>query len=188
MSAGPQISPPNCQIDVVDSYYQWVKGRVKILNSQRVFGGIVQARDWPFKEASTGQYYLLIEKDAPSPRIASWHSPVYTFSVRWAWLVMGTDLAPTDEAANRGDKYRINVPMQQEILNGCWPGFCEKQLWSITPDPNTNLPVLNSQSYVPSEKLWWTKPVFSEKVDANTGILFSYAQVNISAFAPAIDV
>lgn len=188
MATVPQLAPVDTQTDTLDSFYQYVKQRIESFNVNRQFGGIVSARDWPFKTATPEAFYLMIDKSSPSKNVKSWQSPLYTFSLQWTWLIIGTDVAPTVLAANRGDKYRTNGIMQEEMLNGLYPGFCEKQQYKIQPNPINNQPqVVAVGPYVPSEKLWWDKPNFSEKIDRNTGILFSYGSVRVSSFAPAIN-
>ena len=182
MGSSPQVFP-STQIDTIDSHYQYVKQRILALNQNRVFGGIVEARDWPYKEASDQAFYLAIDRAAPSRNVASWHSPLYTFEIQWVWIILGTDLSPTVQAANRGDRYRISFAMQEEILQGLWPGFCEKQKWAAG---SGDVASVSGTPYVPSEKVWWRRPTFSEKIDRNTGILFGYGAIQLSAFAPAM--
>lgn len=186
MSSGPQVYPGSTLIDEIDSHYEAVKARVLAVNSSRVFGGVVDARDWPFQQAQEGVFYLATDKGEPARSVNSWHSPLYIYTVNWVWLLIGTDIAQNAQQSNRGDRYRTHFQMQQEMLNGCWSGFCEKQKWGVTGSKPDGSAIVTGTPYVPSEKVWWGKPILSEKKDRTTGILFGYAGLRLSAFAPAI--
>jgi hypothetical protein len=185
VNATPQVFPSSTNIDIVDSHYQAVKARVVSANSVREFGGIVEARDWPFQQAIESAFYLAVDRGRPSSHVASWHSPLYTYTASWVWLVIGTDVAPGTQQSNRGDRYRTHFKIQEELLYGLWAGFCEKQQWTTDSNADGSAKLV-ATSYIPSEKVWWTRPQFSEKKDRSTGILFGYAETRLSAFAPAI--
>jgi hypothetical protein len=177
-------------IDFPDSHYQYVKQRIKtLINSARTFGGIVQARDWPPKEFKPTALYLVLGQLLPiysgrQPGSNSWFSPLYDEKFQWAWGLEGIDILPQAQMASRGNKYRTNYQIIQEVLQGMYPGFCEKKQWDI---PNgTDAPQLTGTSYSPPEYIWWKKPVFTDKIDAASGILFSYAVSEFAGFAPEI--
>jgi hypothetical protein len=174
-------------VDTLDSYYQYVKNRVLQVNPDRVFGGIAQARDWPMKEALLDTPYLLDLSDTAVPfgKSVSNYQPSILYRVQWAWLVQGDNIQQNTQAANRGDKYRINMKMKQEIITGHYPGFCEKMQYFVTDDGSGN-PVLSFMEYNPPEFIRFSQPRFSDKQDQNSGILFCSGAVSVSAFAPAI--
>ena len=182
----PSISPFSTMVDWSDSHYQYVKKRIKAVNPFRLFGGIVEAQDWPLKEAQIGAFYMLtttLEPTRPSdgPGSNSWSSSLYGERIQWAWQIIGDDIASNALASNRGNRYRLNGKMIQELLHGHYPGFGEKQQWTMD---NTGL--LQATSYVPKEMLWWTKPRFSDRIDKASGILFGSALTIISGFSPSI--
>jgi len=181
----PSVSPTSSMVDWTDSFYNYVKERVLAVNESRVFSGIVEASDWPSSEVVLESFYLVRQSISPnrpdSPGGNSWSSPLYGEPVQWSWPIMGDDIQPTNIAANRGDRYRKNFAMMQEILQGMFPGFCEKKQFSIDVTGE-----LLSTSYDPKEYIWFTKPVFATKIDKSTGFLFGTASTTITGFAPTI--
>ncbi len=146
--------------------------------------GIVPASDWPSKEIIQEAFYLITSTLDPNrgqgPGTNSWSSPLYGEQIQWAWPIIGDDIAANALAANRGDRYRKHFVMMQELLQGFFPGFCEKQEYSM------NGTVLVATSYVPKEMVWFSKPRFSERIEKTSGILFGSAVSVITSFAPTI--
>ena len=175
-------------VDTIDSFYEYVKGRVQAYNPARQFGGIVQARDWPMKEATIAAPYLLIESDSPVPymKAVSEYQPNMLFKVSWVWMIQGDNIPANAQAANRGNKYRINMQMVQEMLVGLYPGFCLQQQYSITDD-GTGHPLQVAVPYNPVQYVRWAKPRFVDKIDNQSGILFNSGAMSVSGFAPAIN-
>jgi len=167
-----------------------VKQRIKtLINVNRNFGGIVQARDWPPTEFKPETLYMVLGQLTPisgkSPGSNSWFSPLYNEKFQWSWGIIGDDIQSNAQMTNRGNKFRKNYPIIQEVLQAMYPGFCEKKSYNI-PD-GTDSPTLVATSYVPAEYIWWKKPVFTDKIDAQSGILFSYAISEFAGFAPEIN-
>lgn len=183
MSTQPVGAPSNALTadfsDVIDSYYRWVKARILAVNPQRKFQGIIQALDWPFKEAAIETIYLAIATDTPS-RQGTPSSPAYTQRLSWVYLVQGADLRAGQQGPNRS-KYRTNNTIKRELILGNFPQFCERQQWSL--DENENLV---GTSYYPSEGIWWNSITFKDKVDKTSGILFGDGSVSVTSFAPTI--
>lgn len=181
----PSVSITSNMVDFTDSHYNYVRTRILAVNKERKFGGIVEARDWPLKETIPGAYYFLINSAPPNkgqgPGTNSWSSPLYGIQVQWAWTIIGTDIPQNSLMSNRGDRYRKNFAMIQEILQGFYPGFSEKLQFSM------NGLELVSTSYIPKEMVWWTKPRFTDRIDLNTGILFGSAIATLTAFSPDIN-
>lgn len=180
----PSMSPTSSMVDWSDSLYQYVRARILKVNPQRKFGGIVEARDWPLKEPKQDAFYLLTTTLSPNrgqgPGSNSWTAPLYGEQIQWAWCVIGNDIAPDALASNRGDRYRKNFSMIQELLQGHFPGFCEKLQYSM--DGTT----LVATSYAPKEFIWFTKPAFSDRIERSSGILFGSASSVITGFSPTI--
>src|SRR5580692_617895 len=124
--------------DGIDSYYQWVKGRVNAFTTRTVYNtpnnplngvvkGMLSAQDWPPKDIVFDAFYLLVMGDAPIGRQGySAAVPIKFHQVQWVWINKGTDLTQGIRQANRGDKYRTMQTMKGELVNGHFPGFCEK--------------------------------------------------------------
>ena len=179
-------SPPNTNIDALDSHWAYVTARIAVLNPARLFGQVVEAANWPFHQAVDSAFYMSIgNRGKPSATVNSWQGPLYTYSVRWCWQIQGANLTQAEQAANRGSRYRVDLPMQTELLNGLFPGFCQKQMYSVAQGPSGSQFV--ATPYGIYESVWWSKPDFGQKVDANTGILFGFAAVAVSSFAPEIN-
>lgn len=186
MTDGFSTSPPHTLIDELNSHWAYVMGRVGIINPSRQFGGICQARDWPMQKAQDQTFYMSVGDGKPSRSVNSWQGPLYTYAVRWCWIVIGTDLSQTTDAASRGDRYVINMTMQSELLNGLWPGFCQKQQYSIQ-DNGAGVAVLVATPFPMYETVWWSKPDWQQRQDTQTGITFGYGAVAVSGFSPEIN-
>lgn len=183
---GPSISIASSMVDFSDSHYQYVKHRILIVNPTRVFGGIVNARDWPLQETIPEAFYMLTTTLDPNrgqgPGTNSWSSPLYGEHLQWAWTLLGDDIAKNQLATNRGDRYRKQFAMIQEITHGMFPGFCEKLKYSTASASDATLV---GTSYVPKEMIWFTKPRFSDRI--TSGILFGSAVTVLTSFAPEIN-
>jgi hypothetical protein len=183
--ANPAISPIATMADWTDSLYQYVKKRIHAVNPNRKFGGIVEAIDWPLKKAQLEAFYFIKTTADPNRGQGvgtnSWFSPLYGMRVQWAWQIIGDNIQPQAQEANRKDRYRINATMQQELLTGMFPGFCEKQNWNIQPDGS-----VTATSYIPTEMIWFSKPNFGDRIDRGSGILFSSAASIVTSFAPEV--
>ena len=178
-------APIPALIDAVDSYYQWIKSQVLLINPNRKFGGIVEARDWPPKEIDDSALYLTILKDVPtrSPH-QSFYAPLVSDVVAWRWAVQGNNIPQASQQANRGDRYRKNVQIIQEILSASNPGYCAKNQYSVQADVNNN-PVLVATPYSnPPDYLWWTIPEITRKQDRVSSMVWTDAQVQVSSYAP----
>ena len=174
-------------VDTIESFYYWVRSRVLTINSARVFGGIVQARDWPLKVATLEAPYLLIQSDTSVPfaKSVSQQQSNSLLRVQWAWMIQGDNIQANAQSTNRGNKYRINMQMIDEMRNGHFPGQCEKLQYTLTDDGTGN-PLQVVTEYNPPEYVRWTQPRFSDKIDRTSGILFCSGAVSVVAFAPAI--
>lgn len=182
--SGPSTSPTSTMVDWADSHYQYVKKRVLAINPTRVFSGIVQARSWPLEQAVPESFYLLLGNNAPLRGENSWSGPAYSEKIQWAWQIIGTDILSNSQMRNRGDRYRTNFTMVQELLQGMAFGFCEKQQYSISEVNGS--PVLVATSYMPKESIWWKQPVFTDRFERISGILFGYAASEVTGYGPTI--
>lgn len=185
---GPSVSPSSTLVDWSDSLYNYVIGRILAINPTRKFSGIVQARSWPIDRADPESFYLLLGNS--SPLRTQVHTPVsaptYSEKIQWAWQIIGTDIPQNALQRNRGDRYRTNFTMTQEILHGMYPFFCEKLQYNVS-DVNGS-PVLTGTSYVPKEMLWFKEPVFTDRFDKTSGILFGYGASEVTGFGPTFPI
>jgi hypothetical protein len=180
----PSVSPTSSMVDWSDGHYQYVKQRVLAINPDRVFSGIVQARSWPIEQATPESFYLLLGNNAPLKGDNPWSAKAYSEKVQWAWQILGTDIASNAIQRNRGDRYRTNFTMCQELLQGMFPGYCEKLQYSL--EEVNGSPVLVGTSYVPKEMLWFRPPVYTDRFERSSGILFGYAASEITGFGPTM--
>lgn len=180
----PSISPIDSMVDWPDSHYQYVKNRILLINPNRKFGGIATASDWPSAEMIPEALYMILSTENPNrgdgPGTNPWSSPFYGMPIQWVWSIIGTDIPGTSAAANRGDRYRKTFVQMQEMVQGMYPGFCEK--FNYSPNGTT----LIATPYAPKEMIWFTKPRFSERIERTTGILFGSATTTITGIAPSI--
>ena len=151
--------------DGIDSYYQYVKGRVNAYTTRTVpdiangvVAGMLSAQDWPSKDVKLDAFYLLDLGEAPIGKQGySAAVPIKFHQVQWVWVNKGTDLTPGLRQANRGDRYRTMQVMKGELINGHFPGFCEKQTYSLVNG------VWTGTSLVPQEFITWPPIEFHEK-------------------------
>lgn len=168
-------------VDWSDSFYNYVKQRILTKNPDRVFSGIVEARDWPVKEAVPESLYMLTTTMDPKRMPGSWSAPIYSERIQWVWQIRGVDQAQGVQIGNRGDRYRKHFQICQELMYGVFPGYCEKLSYSL--DENNQL---QGTSYIPTESIWFTMPTFSDRVEQSSGIMFGSAVLTISGFPPAV--
>src|SRR5262245_49025796 len=115
-------------IEVIDSYYTYVKQQMGIVDAQQRFGPIIQARDWPQTPPLDSTLYLIVIN--ASPIVPSTPSVMlYAYSVQWIWLVMGNDIQPNERKENRGDRYRNSFSMMKNLRDANFPGYCPKKLF-----------------------------------------------------------
>lgn len=177
-------APIPALIDTIDSFYEFVLANVHVLNPARVFGGIVEARDWPPKSLVPAAPYLAILRDTPTrTKPQSFYAPLMTDIVEWRWALMGDNIPQNAQAANRGDKYRLNVQIMQELLSAHNPGYAMKSQWGVTNDVNNNA-IKVSTPYNPPEPFWWSIPEFTRKQDRQSGMVYTAATVQVSSYAP----
>jgi hypothetical protein len=175
--------------DAVDSFYEYVKGRILTLNPARQIFGIMDAADWPPKSIEFSAFYLLTTSDVAvgSRNTDSAAIPVMAHNVQWVWMILGTDLTTGTSGRNRGDKYRTNMQMKTEILNGLYPGFCQKFTYAsagggaLAPTPSApNGP--GSTEFIS----WPHRPKFMTQVNKDASTLFSTAAVSVTDFTDQI--
>lgn len=151
--------------DGIDSYYQYIKGRVNAFSTRTVpdigtgvVAGMLSAQDWPSKDVKFDAFYLLVLGEASIGKQGySASTPIKFHQVQWTWINKGTDLTPGIRQANRGDRYRTMQTMKGELTNGHYPGFCPKLTWALVNGTWTGT------ALTPAEVITWQPIEFHEK-------------------------
>ena len=141
--------------DGMDSYYIYVKGRINSFTTRTIPGikngvvaGMLSAQDWPYKDVKFDAFYLLNLGEVPiGSQGYSAAVPIKFHQVQWVWVNRGSDLIAGERQANRGDRYRTMQTMKGELINGHFPGFCEKKTWSLVSGVWTGVS-LNPVEYI----------------------------------------
>lgn len=163
--------------DATDSYFEYVAGRMATINPDRKMIGIADASDWPPKKIFFEAFYLILLGEKPlGKQFWSAEIPVLSFGMQWTWLIKGTDLQTGLIGRSRGDRYRTNMAMRQELLKATFPWFTQKLSWSVQGNTPTGL-ALKSSPLTPSEYMWWTPPEFANRQDKDSGVLYGAATV-----------
>jgi hypothetical protein len=162
-------------VDAVDSHYQYVKARIKTMNSNRLVMGMLNSQDWPPQGVKMESFYLLVLTDSPgSPEGSSLAAPLYAHNVQWVWLIAGTGTRQNEKASYRGARFRTNQAMKGELIYGLLPPMCEKQTWSL----QGNLWV--GTSHDPVEFVFWNRPRIQDRESG--GLVYGLAPVSIMDF------
>jgi hypothetical protein len=176
-------------VSVIDSYASYVAARFQALNAQvtingttgpQQFGGVVTAQDWPQAPVIEGAAYLIVQKILP--RGNSKVQRQYLFLCQWTWLLIGTDIAANQQALNRGDRYRTDMQIMQNLKEANFPGWCQKIDYSVsgvgvvsgTPSAFAGPP--------PSTEEWvfWDDLEFAPRQDnMKSGLLYNAAGVTL---------
>jgi hypothetical protein len=156
------------------------------INPTRKMAGVTDAQAWPPKNVMLESFYLLTLGEKPVGK-SFWSAsiPVLTHSVQWTWIVVGTDLTVGKVGRNRGDRYRISMKMKEELLQATFPWFAQKGDWSVLGSTPSGL-VLQETPITPLENMWWSPPVFLNKVDKDSGVIYGAASVQITAMEQTI--
>jgi hypothetical protein len=163
-------------VDGIDSFYQFVKARIQVLNTQRVVAGMLNAQDWPPKNVKLEAFYLLVlGEDVVGRQGFSPAVPIKFHLVQWTWIIKGSDLQQGEKLANRGDRYRIMQTMKEELTNGLFPNYAEKLTWSLNQTNGKWLGV----PYAPKMFVTWTPVSFQEKFDKDSGVAYGTGSTRI---------
>ena len=170
--------------DAIYSYFEYVRARVLALSTAQAYtvatgkkrvSGFMDAQDWPPKNINFESFYLLdlgatpVGKEFYSPTI-----PVIFRLVQWVWVNKGTDLIPGQRQANRGDRFVSMENMKGELINGSFPGFCQKQTWAL--DQNGNIQPTPSNT---NEQIWWKPIEFHRRADRDSGLVYMIGSTRI---------
>ena len=177
-------------LDAIDSYFEYVAGRMATINPARKMVGVQDAMDWPPKSTESiamESFYLLTLGQRPLIGKSFWSStiPVLEHTLQWTWLIAGSDLVPGKIGRNRGDRYRTNMTMREELLKATYPWFAQKQNWSVVGNTPSGV-ALKGTPVVPSEYVWWTPPAFLNRIDRGSGVVYGAATVKLMAMEQEI--
>lgn len=166
----------------IDSYFEFMQAGIQLANPGRKIIGISDAMDWPPKNIIFEAFYLLVigQRGLSNKSFASSAIPVIVHTLQWVWLVAGSDLTQGKIGRSRGDRYRTNIMMREELLKATqsfW--FTEKLAWSIKGNTPSGI-ALESSPKSPVEFVWWTPLTFLNRVDREAGVIYGAATVQIT--------
>lgn len=150
---------------------------------------VADAGDWPPKSVLFEALYLLYLGSKPITGKSFWSVYIHTLShtVQWTWIVAGTDLTGSGMSGvvgrSRGDRYRTNLSIRQELLRATYPWFAQKQGWTVTGTTPSGL-ALQGTPVTPTEYFWWTSPTFLNRIDKTSGVVYGAATMDIVAMEP----
>lgn len=169
-------------IDCVDSYFQIMAQNIQLVNPARKVIGVSDAMDWPPKNVILEAFYLLVIGQRGLTSKSMWSSavPTYVHELQWVWIIAGSDLTAGKVGRSRGDRYRTNMIMRDELVaatQSAW--WTEKLQWSVTGSTPSGL-ALQSQSLNPKDYVWWTPLVFLNRLDKESGVVYGSATVQVT--------
>jgi hypothetical protein len=143
--------------------------------------GIVDAMDWPPNSVKLESFYLLVLGQKPVIGKSFWSAaiPVVVHTLQWTWMIVGSDLVSGKVGRSRGDRYRTNLTMRQELLKATYPWFCQKQSWAVQGNTPSGL-ALQGTPVVPSEYVWWSPLTFLNRLDKDSGVVYGAATVQLT--------
>jgi hypothetical protein len=179
-------------ISSIDAYFAWVKQQLLTLNASVVIngasvaqpiGGVVPARDWPQTPIDEGALYLVVLDDNPVGGTKSQRG--YAQYLQWCWMLIGQDIQAGQVSANRGDRYRQAMQIEENLRQANYPGFCQKQ--DLSCDSQGNLTFIPSISTVPPsgyEPLYWSELTFKGHTDSQaSGLIYGAAAVELYSWS-----
>ena len=167
-------------LDAIDSYFEYVQARIIANNSNRKVIGVVDAMDWPPKNIQMESFYLMTLGEKPLTGKSFWSAtiPVLNHTLQWTWIIAGSDLTSGKVGRSRGDRYRTNMTMREELLQANYPWWCEKKDWAVVGNTPSGL-ALTSQPLDPVENVWWTPLTFLNRIDREAGVIYGAATVQL---------
>lgn len=175
-------------IDVVDSYFEFLSAGIAAANPNRKVIGVMDAMDWPPKNVVLEAFYLLVMGARGITGKGFWSSanPTYVHTLQWTWIIAGSDLTQGKIGRSRGDRYRTNMTMRDELVvatQSAW--WTEKQQWSVVGNTPSGV-ALKAQSLSPKEFVWWTPFTFLNRQDKESGLIYGAASVQITDMESAL--
>jgi hypothetical protein len=171
-------------LDTLDSYFHYVKTQMAIIDASQRFGGVVMSRDWPQDPPIGGALYLLYIQSVPTP-LGTQAQNHFEYFCQWVWILIGNDITSTQQAANRGDRYRGNIKIMENLRQANYPCYTQKlQVSAVNQQTGvlTYTPVTSQYPASNLEMITWTKPRFMPKGDEKSGLIYGAAAVQVSGF------
>lgn len=164
-------------VSSIDTYYAWVAKQLQTVDSSLVSSlkGVVLAQDWPQLQIDDGEIYLLYLNSAPIGGTKAF--PLYKHFLQWGWILLGDDIQPDQVAANRGDRYRKHMTIQESLKQASYPGFAWKVDASADAQGNVTL-----QPVDPIEMVQWTNLKMPTKWNQKAGVIYGYAAVEVDGY------
>lgn len=168
-------------IDVLDTFYFAVATNIGVLNPTQTMHGMIGSQDWPQVNIDlNGGLYLLYLTSVVVPEKSKPAQDFYDHFLQWTWAVQGNDIQAANVDANRGDRWRSNVALQELLRQAHFPGFCQKrQIQSYDPTAASG----TFTPYSPIEMIYWTAPKLLVKYNKDAGILYGTASLQVSAYS-----
>jgi hypothetical protein len=168
--------------DGLDTYFEYVSTRMTtIVNPNRQVIGIMDAMDWPPKNVVPNAFYLLVLGQRPITGKSFWSATITTVvhTVQWTWLIIGSDLTQGKVGRSRGDRYRTNMQMRDELTHATYPHFTAKNSYSVLGGTPSGLAV-EATPVSPVEDIWWTGLTFLNRIDRDSGVIYGAASTQIT--------
>jgi hypothetical protein len=171
-------------IDAPDSFSEAVRARILAVNPARNVVGVIDASEWPPAKVSMESFYCLLLAITPSGGRPAFtpSAPMYSYRLQWVWVIAGTDIQPTQQQANRGDRYRTHLAMCEELRVGLFPNFGEKLHFSLDQTSGN----IVGTSLNPQEFIWWSPGAFRHRVDKVAGLLYGFVDVSLNSWSALI--
>jgi hypothetical protein len=161
-------------IEAIDSYYSYIAAQMKLVDSTQLMGGIVAARDWPQTPTTEGALYLVYMQSLPKGGTES--QVFYEYFCQWIWLLMGTNIAATQTAANRGDRYRKEMSIEKNLRQAHFASYCPKLTHALSGS------LIITGGIGDGESVWWSHLRFGPKMDVASGVIYGSAAVQLYAY------
>jgi len=199
-------------ISILDTYYSFIKSQMSLLgatitvsiNGQptpiaQPFGGVVNAADWPQQPlvnpvTPEGTLFLLVINavEVPSREVSTESQTLYQFQCQWVWVLLGSDIQNGQQGMNRGDRYRTNLQIIDNLNQSHFPGFTQQKDYAVDSEGNVTSQFSTTPYPAnPIEIVRWSNLRFMPKSEnQKTGLVYGAAQVDIfgySNIAPALN-
>lgn len=175
-------------IDAIDSYFQAIESGILAANPARKVVGVMDAMDWPPKNVVLEAFYLLVlgARGISSKSFWSTANPVYVHTLQWTWIIAGSDLTQGKIGRSRGDRYRTNIMMRDELVvatQSAW--WTEKLKYSVVGNTPSGIALQAAESN-PKEFIWWTPYTFLNRQDREAGLIYGAATIQITDMESAL--
>jgi hypothetical protein len=184
-------------ISALDSYYSYVAAQMLAISARvEVSGkqitqpmlGYVSAGDWPQTPIVEGGLALLLVR-GPVPVGRGQAQVMHKYLCQWNWILIGQDIQSANQSANRGDRFRANMQVMENLRQANYPCFAQKRDYSCDGTSLTNVPSSSAYPYSPEESVRWTNPQFIPHFDDDkSGVVYGRAVVDVIAYSDVLPV